>query len=309
MMATSPDLLSGIITATPTPVLQDGSIDTKAAANLANRLVAAGADGLAPIGGTGEYTALTVEQRQTMLDVTLQAVAGRIPVVAGILSPGVGETLAAAKAYAAAGADMLVIVTPYYARPTQAGFVDYYKRISDAVDKPIMLYEIPYRTGISLTAETIDALVGQTRITAMKACSHDLAHQVKTVELVGNRIAILTGEENVYPVHIAMGARGGLLASSCLYPKAWARLHALASSGRMTEATALHRRLMPHVAMLYREHNPAPIRAAFEIVGMPHGECLPPLMPASAETRALLKANLPAAMALEAEAAEAQAAA
>lgn len=297
--------LSGIVTATPTPVLSDGQIDKRTVEKLATFLVASGADGIAPIGGTGEYTALTVEQRLAMLEHTVEAIAGRIPVLAGILSPGLGETLTAARSYAKAGADMLMIVTPYYARPTPAGFVDYFKRISDAVDKPIMLYEIPYRTGISLTAETIEAMSRETRITAMKACNQDLAHQVKTVELVGSRIDILTGEENVFPTHIAMGARGGVLASSCLFPKAWALIDKLATGGRLPEATQWHRRLMPYVSMLYREHNPGPIRAALEIIGLPHGECLPPLLPASAETRVLLKQNLPKAMAMEAEAREA----
>ncbi|WP_138467111.1 4-hydroxy-tetrahydrodipicolinate synthase [Poseidonocella sp. HB161398] len=291
--------LSGIITATPTPLLADGRIDRAAAARLAERLVAAGAQGIAPIGGTGEATALTPDQRLEMLEATLEAVAGRVPVIAGILTPGIGETLAAARAYEAAGADMLMVVTPYYARPTQAGILDYYKAVSDASVLPQMLYEIPYRTGIDLEAETVAALGRETRVTAMKACSPSLPHQMRTVALAGADIDILSGEENVYPVHVAMGAKGGLLATSCLFPRAWARIHALASSGQMAEATALHRRLMPYVGTLFSEHNPVPLRAAMEILGEPQGDPLPPLRPASEATRARLRAELPEALALE----------
>lgn len=299
-MSESPNHLSGIITATPTPVTGDGRIDARAVAALARHIVRSGASGISPIGGTGEFTALTVAQRQEMLELTLAAVGGAVPVIPGILSPGIGETLAAARSYEAAGADMLMIVTPYYARATAAGVVDYYKRISDSVDIDIMLYEIPYRTGVSLTAQTIEALADQTRVTAMKACSHDLSHQLRTVQAVGDRIAILTGEEDVYPLHVAMGARGGVLATTCILPQAWMRIHALASAGRATEALALHAQIMPFVSLLYREHNPGPLRAALEIVGMPHGNCLPPLRPASEETRRLLQENLPKALALEA---------
>ncbi|WP_108262143.1 dihydrodipicolinate synthase family protein [Mangrovicoccus ximenensis] len=212
-----------------------------------------------------------------MLDVTLEAVAGRVPVIAGILSPGLGDTLEAARACEAAGADMLMVVTPYYARPTQAGIVDYYKAVSDAVALPLMLYEIPYRTGIDLAPETVEALGNETRVTAMKACSPSLPQQMKVVELAGGKIDILTGEENVYPMHVAMGAKGGVLATSCLFPRTWALLHRLAASGQMAEATALHRRLMPVVSALYAEHNPVPLRAALEILGQPQGAPLPPL--------------------------------
>lgn len=294
--------LKGIVTATPTPVAADGSIDVSAATAVAEHVVAGNATGIAPVGGTGEATALTPEQRLRMLEITVEAVNGRIPVIPGILSPGIGEALAAARDFATAGADMLMVVTPYYARATQGGIVDYYKAISDAVDLPIMLYEIPYRTGIQLEAETTAALGRETRVTAMKACSPDLPYQMRCVALAGADIDILTGEENVYPAHVAMGARGGVLASSLLFPNAWNYLHALAAGGRNAEATAFHRRLMPYVSMLYREHNPGPLRAALDIVGMPQGECLPPLRPASEETKTVLAAQLPDAFRLEDEA-------
>ncbi|WP_172329769.1 4-hydroxy-tetrahydrodipicolinate synthase [Mangrovicoccus sp. HB161399] len=293
--------LSGIVTATPTPLLETGRIDRKAVAALAESMIAAGTAGLAPIGGTGEATALSVAQRQEMLEATLDAAAGRVPVIAGILSPGIGDTLEAARAYEAAGADMLMVVTPYYARPTQAGIVDYYKAVSDASSLPQMLYEIPYRTGIDLAPETVAALAAETRVTAMKACSPSLPQQMKVVELAGAQIDILTGEENVYPVHVAMGAKGGVLATSCLFPRAWALLHRLAASGRMAEATVLHRRLMPAVAALYAEHNPGPLRAALEILGQPQGAPLPPLRSAGPDTVARLRDVLPAALQIEAE--------
>lgn len=293
-MKTAGQAYHGIITATPTPLTAAGTVDAGAVRKLAEFLVAEGADGIAPVGGTGEYVALTPAQRRQMLDATLDAVGGRVPVVPGVLSPGFGECLATCKEFAAAGASALLVVTPYYARPTQEGIVDYFKQLSDAVDADLMLYEIPYRTGIALRPETVDALARQTRVVAMKACNQDLAVQVRAMELAGAEISILTGEENVFPLHIAMGARGGLLATSGLFPRLWAELHRLASGGRLAEAQALHAQIMPTVDLLYREHNPGPIKAALAMAGFPSGEVLPPLRPISAETRQLLAGALPA---------------
>jgi 4-hydroxy-tetrahydrodipicolinate synthase len=294
--------LAGIVTATPSAVRPDGTIDRAAVAKLANHVAEGGSSGIAPIGGTGEYTALTPGQRLGVLEATIEAVDGRIPVIAGILSPGIGDVLAAAKDYGRAGADMLMVVTPYYARPSTDGVVDYFRAIADATDLPIMLYEIPYRTGVQLDADTVARLVDEAGVVAMKTCSHDLAYQTRVMELIGTKATVLTGEENVFPAHVAIGAKGGFLASSILFPGAWRYLHSLAKDGHMPEARAFHRRLMPFVTMLYREHNPAPLRAALEILGMPQGDCLLPLRPASSETRRILETSLPKAFELEAEA-------
>ena len=292
-MKTGAQAYQGIITATPTPLQDDGAVDAGSVRKLAHFLVTEGADGICPVGGTGEYVALTPAQRRQMLDATLEAVGGRVPVIPGVLSPGFGECLATCREFAAAGANGLLVVTPYYARPTQEGIVDYFKRLSDAVDADLMLYEIPYRTGIALRPETVDALARQTRVVAMKACNQDLAVQVRAMELAGAEISILTGEENVFPLHMAMGARGGLLATSALFPRLWAELYRLASGGQLAEAKALHAEIMPTVNLLYREHNPGPIKAALGLAGFPSGEVLPPLLPISAETRSLLAEALP----------------
>jgi 4-hydroxy-tetrahydrodipicolinate synthase len=286
----------GIITATPTPVAGSGDVDAAAVKKLAEHLVSEGAAGIAPVGGTGEYVSLTPRQRLKMVDATLEAVGGRVPVIPGVLSAGFGETLTTCREFVAAGADALLVVTPYYARPTQEGIVDYFKKLSDAVDADLMLYEIPYRTGISLSPETVDVLARQTRIVAMKACNQDLSVQLRAVELAGAEISILTGEENVFPLHVAMGARGGLLATSCLFPRIWAELYRLASARQLDQAKALHAEIMPTINLLYREHNPGPLKAALAISGFPAGEVLTPLLPVSEETRRLLVKSLPATL-------------
>lgn len=295
--------IEGIVSATPTPIDAEGGIDRTAVSDLIENLIAANTAGIAPIGGTGEATALSRRQKRGMLDATLEAVAGRVPVIPGLLSPGLGDTLEEAAEYAAAGADMLMLVTPYYARPTEQGFVDYFKRVSDSVDLPLMLYEIPYRTGIQLSLETVVRLADETRVTAMKACSLDTRYQMQTVELVGDRVSILTGQEDVFPLHMAMGARGGMLAGSCIIPNLWNKVYKLCADGKNAEALALHQEIMPFISMLYREHNPGPIKAALELMGLSHGGCLPPLRSATPEVVEALKLALPAILEKEKSAA------
>jgi 4-hydroxy-tetrahydrodipicolinate synthase len=289
----------GIITATPTPLRPDGVVDEQSVTELATFLIDAGSDGLAPTGGTGEFTALSSVQRRVMVASTVAAAKKRVPVIPGILSPGLADTLATGREFLAEGADALLVVTPYYSRPTQDGILDYYKCLSDKLDADLILYEIPYRTGISLEPETVSRLADTTRIVAMKACNQDLSQQMRVVEAAGSKISILSGEEAVFPLHVAMGARGGLLATSCLFPKLWASVYRLARSGAFGRALALHARMRVAIDALFSEHNPGPLKAALAQIGRPAGEVLPPLRAASEGLVRHLQSVLPPILELE----------
>lgn len=292
--------LSGIVTATPTPIKQDGTVDADSARELVRYLIANGATGIAPIGGTGEYISLSERQKLDMVACTAEAAAGAVPVVAGLLAPGLGEALGMGKRIIEAGADGLLMTTPYYSRPTQQGIIDYFKAVSDRLDADLVLYEFPFRTGVSLTAETVQALGETTRIVSMKACNVDTGLQMRVLEAAGDKIAILSGDEDVYPLHIAAGARGGLLASSCIIPQVWNQIHALAKAGKITESLQLHAKIRPFLKLIYSEHNPGPLKAALRQLGRPCGDPLLPLLPASASTQAQLVDMLPKMQALEA---------
>jgi 4-hydroxy-tetrahydrodipicolinate synthase len=291
--------ISGIVTATPTPV-KDGNIDAGSVKDLVEYLVANGATGLAPIGGTGEYISLGEKQKVDMVRATVEAAGGAIPTIAGLIAPGLGEVLDSGKRLLDAGADGLLVTTPFYVRPTQQGVIDYFKAISDSLDADLVLYEFPYRTGVSLTAETVQALGETTRIVAMKACNADAGLQMRVLEAAGDKIAILSGDEDAYPLHLAAGARGGLFASSCIIPKVWNRITELGQANRMAEALALHAKIRPFLKLLFSEHNPVPLKAALGMLGRPCGEALLPLLSASAETRTQLAGILPEIQALEA---------
>lgn len=291
--------LSGIVTATPTPIKND-QVDVESAKELAQYLVAQGTTALAPIGGTGEYVSLSTTQKIDMVRATVEAVDGAVPTIAGLIAPGLGEALEAGKRILDAGADGLLVTTPFYVRPTQQGIIDYFKAVSDRLDTDLVLYEFPYRTGVSLTAETVQTLAETTRIVAMKACNADTGLQLRVFEAAGDKISILSGDEDVYPLHIAAGARGGLVASSCIIPKVWNSITALVQANKIDEALALHSKIRPFLKLLFSEHNPVPLKAALRLLGRPCGEPLLPLLSASAETEAQLAAWLPKVAALEA---------
>jgi 4-hydroxy-tetrahydrodipicolinate synthase len=292
---------AGILTAVPTSLDASGRFVAAPLSKLIQRLASNGADGVVPLGGTGEYTALSFSERLRVVEASLEASAGKLPVIPGILSPGIGDAIDNAKAFVAAGAKALMVVTPYYFRPTQDGILDYYKRFSDAVDADIILYEIPYRTGVSLHFETVAKLADMTRVVGIKACNPDLAQQMRAAELAASKMAILSGEEDVLPLHVAMGAVGGIITSSNLVPKQWARVLSLASSGKLQEAIALHATLRPLIDTIFAEPNPAPIKAALSLQGLEFGEVLPPMKSASAELRQRLADVMPPLLAREAD--------
>lgn len=291
----------GIMTATCTPLDPDGKVVVATVKAHVESQLAAGITGILPIGGTGEFISLTRHQRQAMLEATVEAVAGRVPVVAGVIHPGLQDTIESARDYLRAGADSVMVVTPYYYRPTQPGIVDYFRRVNDAIDGDLVLYEIPYRTGVSLLPETVQRIVETTRTVAMKACNPDLQQQVRVVQAVGDRIAILTGEEGVFPVHVAMGAVGGMLAGSNLFPRAWTRIFELASRGDTRAAVRLHQRLQAATDALYSEPNPAPLKAALRMIDCDHGSVIESLLPASDACIERLRNVLPAALGIERE--------
>lgn len=290
---------SGILTAIQTPLNAEGGVNAGALVSHIERLAAAGADGVVPLGGTGEYTSLSARQRLQVVEGAVAAGEGKLHVIPGILSPGLGDAVDNARAFVAAGAKALMVVTPYYFRPTQDGIVDYFKRFSDEVDADIILYEIPYRTGVSLHYQTVARLAEMTRVVGIKACNPDLAQQMRVAELVKSKIAILTGEEDVLPLHVAMGAVGAVISSSNLIPKQWARVLKLAMAGQLAEALALHASLRPLIDAIFAEPNPAPLKAAMAFLGWNAGEVLPPLLPASEDLRRRLAHVIPPLLARE----------
>jgi len=284
--------LRGILPAVPSLVNADDTIDTQAVQTLITYLLKQGIDGIVPLGGTGEYGSLAHAERVRMCRLVVDAVQGQVPVIAGVLDPGLYDALHAGRAFADAGADALMVLTPYYTTPTQDGIRDYFLRYADAAKRPIVIYEIPYRTRIAIAPEVLHELSRHENIIGMKACNTDMYHFLRTVAGVDDSFAVLSGEDTLLPAHLAGGARGGIVVTANLLPTAWRQLYTLAKEGRTQEAMTLHRRLMPLMNLAFAETNPGPMKSVMDLIGVHAPRVLTPLRAPADTVQAALRAQL-----------------
>lgn len=286
-MTISAENIRGLYTAIVTPLTQDKSVDFDALNKLVRFQLDSGASGVVPIGGTGEYPAFSRAERRAIVEACVEAAEGK-PVIPGVVSTGFQDAIEAGKDFVAAGASAVMTVTPYYATGTQEAIRRYFKSYRQEVDLPVLLYQIPYRTNVAVTAETICGMAEDGSIIGMKYSSYDVPEFIKTVKLVGDKIAILSGEEPLFATHVALGARGGVLASATVYPKIWLQIFELAKKGDLQGALALQDTIDEVVQAIFLETNPGPLKKYMELTGMPVGSVRLPLQDPSAETLARL---------------------
>lgn len=281
--------LRGVLPAIPTPVHADDTIDVAATRTLIAYLLQQGIDGLVPLGGTGEYGALSRAERAKMAALCVESVGGRVPVVPGVLDPGYHDAMDSGRAFADAGVDALMVVTPYYTNPTQAGVRDYFLRFADESPLPILIYEIPYRTRVAIQPEVLHELSRHERIIGMKACNTDMYHFLRVVAGVDDSFAVLSGEDSLFPLHLAAGARGGIVVTATLLPRAWRAIYELAAAGRTADALAAHRELIPLMDMAFAETNPGPMKSVMDLIGVDAPAMLAPLVAPAADLQARLR--------------------
>lgn len=289
-MLTSKDLVN-LYPALVTPFDSDDAPDGAAMERLVTRMFAGGAQGVVPLGGTGEYTAMSPAERRAVVESAARAAEGRGPVVAGVLSPGFAEAVAAGLDFKAAGADAIMLLTPFYAIGDQPGLAAYIRRFRDRVDLPLVLYEIPARTNISLAPDTIAGLAEDGTAIGIKFSNYDVPRFARIAQMVGDDFAMMSGEEPLVATHIQMGACGAVLATANLFPRYWAHLFELAATD---PAAALAHQLafQPLLDAVFAESNPGPLKRAMEMTGHPVGAARLPLVPPSVATEDLLRTSL-----------------
>lgn len=295
--------LHGILPAIPTPVRTDDTLDEGALAALFGWLLKQGIDGVVPLGGTGEYGALARAERIRTVRLSVEAMNGKGskgqgPVIAGVLDTGFHDALQATRDFAEVGADAALVLTPYYTNPTQAGIRDYFLRLADTSPIPILLYEIPYRTRIAINPAITHELSRHERIIGMKACNTDMYHYLQVVAGVHEDFTVLSGEDSLFPLHVAAGAKGGIVVTANLLPRAWRAIYEAARAGRTGEALAMHRRLIPLMNMAFAETNPGPMKAVMDLVGVDAPRMLAPLVAPAPELAANLRRELKAQLAI-----------
>lgn len=274
----SSPLFTGLWIPLVTPFDAPGQVDHGALAALVRDLRSRGVAGFVPCGSTGEAAALTTEEQLAVLDTTLEAADG-LPVVMGLGGyrlDGVLDALAAVCARPVAG---VLVAAPCYIRPSQEGLLAWFRTLADASRVPLVLYDIPYRTGVRLEQATLLALAEHPRIVALKDCGGDAA---KTAALIADgRLAVLAGEDAQIFGSLALGAAGAIAASAHLHTERFARVVALLRDGALPEARALWQPLLPWVQAVFEEPNPGPIKGLLAQDGRMSGTLRAPMTPAS----------------------------
>jgi 4-hydroxy-tetrahydrodipicolinate synthase len=285
----SSEHLKGIFPAITTPVQSNDTIDVTATEALFSWLTGQGVDGVVPLGGTGEYGALSRHERVRFVELCAKLADQRMPVICGVLDTGYHDAMTAAQDFAKAGADGLLVITPYYTNPTQLGIRDYFLRYADESPLPILIYEIPYRTRISIDPEVLHELSQHERIIGMKACNTDMYHFLRVIAGVDPEFAVLSGEDTLFPLQVAAGATGGIVVTANLLPKTWRRVFDLASAGKTAEALALHRQLIPLMNLAFSETNPGPMKSVMDLIGVNAPALLAPLREPKEDLRNALR--------------------
>jgi 4-hydroxy-tetrahydrodipicolinate synthase len=284
-------MFEGVITALVTPFRRD-LLDEDALRRLVEEQIAAGVDGLVPVGTTGESPTLTNEEHIRVIEVVIEAAAKRVPVIAGTGSNATHEAIEMSIAAKRAGADGLLLVTPYYNRPGQEHMYRHFRAIMQATSLPTVVYNVPGRTASDLLPETIARLAEMPELVAVKEATGSALRAAQIIARVGQRVAVLSGDDaTAFPL-FALGGRGVISVVSNVAPALMSAMWDAAAAGDWDKARQLHYRLLPLGEGLFVEANPIPVKAALAMMGRMTEEIRPPLYPLAEQYRAKLRAQL-----------------
>jgi len=259
-------MFRGAIVAIVTP-FKDGMVDEEALRELIEFQIEGGTDGIVPCGTTGESATLSHEEHDRVVEITVDAVKKRIPVIAGAGSNSTKEAIRLAEHAYKVGADGTLLVTPYYNKPTQEGLYQHYKAVAEAVPVPIIPYNVPSRTGVNLLPETDARLSKISNIVGIKEATGDLKQISRVVELCGDDFAVLSGDDfTVLPI-LAVGGKGVISVISNVVPEDMAAMIDAFDAGDLEKARELHYRMSPIMEGCFLETNPIPVKTALAMMG------------------------------------------
>ena len=284
--------LTGCGTAIVTPFLADESIDEAALRRLIEHQIEGGVDFIVACGTTGESVTLSESEQTRLVALTVQAVAGRVPVVAGAGGYNTREVIEKIRRYEALGVEAILSVTPYYNKPTQEGLYLHFEAIAEASRLPIILYNVPGRTGCNLEPATVVRLAQHPRIVAIKEASGNISQIAELSALVDPEFAIFSGDDALILPVAALGGVGVISVASNLIPREVAELTRLSVSGQLTAARELNRRLTPVFKAMFIESNPIPVKAALAMNGLIEEIYRLPMCPLGEANRRRLEAVL-----------------
>lgn len=273
-------MFSGAITALVTP-FRNGVVDENALTTLVNWQIDKGIDGLLACGCTGEAATLTTEEQLLVIEKVVETAGGRVPVIAGTGTNATASSIELSREAAAMGVDGVLLITPYYNKPTPEGQIEHFTRVADAVDCPVILYNVPGRTGTNMLPATIAVLARHPRIVAIK----DAAGSAERVTAISNLcdITILSGDDPLAMAQVALGGSGVISVVSNIAPSEMSDLISLSAAGELETARVLQARLYPVIKAMFLETNPIPVKKALSLMGMISDELRLPLVSMSEE--------------------------
>jgi 4-hydroxy-tetrahydrodipicolinate synthase len=288
-------MLKGSIVALVTPMSDDFRIDVDALEKLVDWHLRKGTSALVIAGTTGESATLSGDEFDLVVSTAVARAGGRIPVIAGTGGPDTAKTVRQTSRAAALGADAALVVTPYYNRPPQAGLLAHYRAVADSASLPLILYNVPSRTGVDLLPDTVAELAQTDSIVAIKEASTEPGRITELIRKTGDRITVLSGDDPSCLQAIFAGARGVISVAANIAPAEMAALCRLAMNGDADEARSLDTRLQPVFAALALQTNPIPVKWAMSQLGLVKKGIRLPLTTLATEFRLKLTAALTAA--------------
>lgn len=282
-------MFTGALSAIVTP-FSDGAVDEVALRDLIEWQIGAGVQGIVPCGSTGESATLSHAEHEQVIKIAIEQARKRVPVVAGTGSNSTAEAIRLTAAAREMGADGALLISPYYNKPTQEGIYKHYKMIAQSVDLPLIMYNIPGRTGSNIMPETMARLCEVRNIVAVKEASGSMDQISDIRRLCGERLTILSGDDSLTLPLIALGAKGVISVITNIMPREMRDMVAAALANNYTSARELHYRMLPLMRALFIETNPIPIKHAMSLLKKCSPEVRMPLTPMSPPAADRLKA-------------------
>lgn len=284
-------MFKGSIVALITP-FSDGKVDRKAFQDFVDWQIKQGTHGVVPVGTTGESPTLSHEEHRLVVAMTVEVAKGRVPVIAGTGSNSTAEAIALTRHAKEIGADAALVVTPYYNKPTQEGLYQHYKAIHDAVDLPIIIYNIPGRSVIDMSVATMARLAKLPNIVGVKDATADLARPLRTRVEIGPDFCQLSGEDATVTGFLAQGGVGCISVTANVAPALCAQMHNAWQAGNIAEMARIRDLLMPLHHAMFVETSPAPVKYAASLLGKSTEDVRLPLVPCGDATKEIVRAAM-----------------
>jgi 4-hydroxy-tetrahydrodipicolinate synthase len=282
------EMFHGSIPALITP-FRNGKVDEAACQKLVERQVAEGSHALIPVGTTGESPTLSHEEHHRVVELCVEAAAGRVPVIAGAGSNSTEEAISLARHAKKAGAAAVLVVTPYYNKPSQEGLYQHYKAVHDAADLPILIYNIPGRCVVDMSVATMARLAKLPNIVGVKDATADLARPLRTRVEIGPEFCQLSGEDATVVAFLAQGGHGCISVTANIAPRLCADLHNAWKARDIAKVEDLRDRLLPLHQAMFVETSPAPVKYAASLLGLCTDEVRLPLVGVSDASKAIVR--------------------